>query len=153
MKNTESILNNIKDLKKSAKDDLKSLAKDIDSLENWRIDYLGRNGQLSSLMKILATIPNEDKKIIGPKINQLKVDLNELFSNRKDSLDSNFSSIDQLPTKTLVKNYENSSVATSEKIEIKPIDYYFSNSIARASKTMSDCKNKINNTKKNGTNN
>ncbi|MDG2101927.1 MAG: phenylalanine--tRNA ligase subunit alpha [Dehalococcoidia bacterium] len=95
MKNTESILNNIKDLKKSAKDDLKSLAKDIDSLENWRIDYLGRNGQLSSLMKILATIPNEDKKIIGPKINQLKVDLNELFSNRKDSLDSNFSSIEE----------------------------------------------------------
>jgi phenylalanyl-tRNA synthetase alpha chain len=95
LKNTESILNNIKDLKKSAKDDLKSLAKDIDSLENWRIDYLGRNGQLSSLMKILATIPNEDKKIIGPKINQLKVDLNELFSNRKDSLDSNFSSIEE----------------------------------------------------------
>ena len=98
MKNTESILNilnNIKGLKKSATDDLKSLSKDIDSLENWRIDYLGRNGKLSSLMKILATIPNEEKKIIGPKINQLKVDLNELFSNHKDSLNSNFSSIDE----------------------------------------------------------
>lgn len=89
MKNTESILNNIVALKKSAINDLKSLAKDIDSLENWRIDYLGRNGKLSSLMKILISIPNDEKKIIGPKINQLKVELNQIFSNHKNLLDSN----------------------------------------------------------------
>jgi phenylalanyl-tRNA synthetase alpha chain len=89
LKNTESILNNIEALKKSAINDLKSLAKDIDSLENWRIDYLGRNGKLSSLMKILISIPNDEKKIIGPKINQLKVELNQIFSNHKNLLDSN----------------------------------------------------------------
>jgi len=89
LKNTESILNNIVALKKSAINDLKSLAKDIDSLENWRIDYLGRNGKLSSLMKILISIPNDEKKIIGPKINQLKVELNQIFSNHKNLLDSN----------------------------------------------------------------
>jgi NADH-quinone oxidoreductase subunit G len=99
----------------------------------------------------------EDWKIfnlINKNLNSVNL-FNDLSSIRKLALKdiSNFSSIDQLPTKTIVKNYENSSVATSEKIEIKPIDYYFSNSIARASKTMSDCKNKINNTKKNGTNN
>jgi NADH-quinone oxidoreductase subunit G len=99
----------------------------------------------------------EDWKIfnlINKNLNSVNL-FNDLASIRKLALKdiSNFSSIDQLPTKTIVKNYENSSVATSEKIEIKPIDYYFSNSIARASKTMSDCKNKINNTKKNGTNN
>ena len=42
--------------------------------------------------------------------------------------------------------------AINEKIDIKEIDYYFSNSIARASKTMSDCRNISNNNKKNGTN-
>jgi len=36
---------------------------------------------------------------------------------------------------------------------VKPIDYYFSNSIARASKTMSDCRNILLDIKKNGTNN
>ena len=89
MKNTESILNNIEDLKNLAINDLKSLARDTDSLENWRINYLGRNGKLSSLMKILISIPNDEKKIIGPKINQLKVELNQIFSRHKNLLDSN----------------------------------------------------------------
>ena len=38
----------------------------------------------------------------------------------------------------------------NEKIEIKKIDYYFSNSIARASKTMSDCRTVVNKQLKNG---
>jgi len=42
--------------------------------------------------------------------------------------------------------------AFSEKINIKNIDYYYSNSIARASKTMSDCRNISNDNKKNGIN-
>jgi phenylalanyl-tRNA synthetase alpha chain len=95
LKNIELTLNNIEGLKKSAIDDLKALSQDIDSLENWRIDYLGRNGKLSSIMKILATISNEEKKIIGPKINQLKVDLNKVFSDYKISLESKKSSIDE----------------------------------------------------------
>src|SRR5210317_1237629 len=40
-----------------------------------------------------------------------------------------------------------------KNIAVKPIDYYFSNSIARASKTMSDCRNILLDIKKNGTNN
>ena len=42
-------------------------------------------------------------------------------------------------------NYEN------EKINIDNIDYYYSNVIARASKTMSDCRNNFIKTKKTGT--
>jgi len=38
-----------------------------------------------------------------------------------------------------------------EKIFVDDIDYYHSNSIARASKTMTDCKNLISNIKKTGT--
>tara|TARA_B100001093_G_scaffold144304_1_gene136937 strand:- start:1150 stop:3204 length:2055 start_codon:yes stop_codon:yes gene_type:complete len=64
-----------------------------------------------------------------------------------------FSGIDLLPKKNKVTNNEISSVEINEKIAIKPIDYYYSNAIARSSKTMSDCKNTMNNNKKNGTNN
>ena len=64
-----------------------------------------------------------------------------------------FSGIDLLPKKNKVTNNEISSVEINEKIAIKPIDYYYSNAIARSSKTMSDCKNIMNNNKKNGTNN
>ena len=57
-------------------------------------------------------------------------------------------------------NLHNSKVSTSkkinnnfvkEKIIIKDIDYYYSNAIARASKTMSKCKNEKINLKSTGT--
>ena len=63
-----------------------------------------------------------------------------------------FSEIDMLPNKKKIVNLGTSLEATNEKINIKHIDYYFSNSIARASKTMSDCRNISQNNKKNGTN-
>ena len=65
----------------------------------------------------------------------------------------NFSEIGLLPKKNKISSKESLSIISNEKIKIKPIDYYFSNSIARASKTMSDCRNVIYNNKKNGTNN
>ena len=39
----------------------------------------------------------------------------------------------------------------NEKIYVDDLDYYYSNSIARASKTMSDCKKSSSNLKKTGT--
>ena len=64
-----------------------------------------------------------------------------------------FAGIDLLPVKSIEINKKDSSMTINEKIEIRPIDYYYSNAIARASKTMSDCRNIISNNKKNGTNN
>ena len=40
---------------------------------------------------------------------------------------------------------------SNEKLKIKDQDYYYSNSIARASKTMSDCRNSKNHIKATGT--
>jgi NADH-quinone oxidoreductase subunit G len=64
----------------------------------------------------------------------------------------NFLGIDLLPKNVKPTITSSSLEATNEKINIKDIDYYFSNSIARASKTMSDCRNISNDNKKNGTN-
>jgi NADH-quinone oxidoreductase subunit G len=64
-----------------------------------------------------------------------------------------FTEIDLLPRQNESINSKILPEATKEKIKIKPIDYYYSNAIARASKTMSDCRNIFNNNKKNGTNN
>ncbi len=52
----------------------------------------------------------------------------------------NFKGLSELPTKTLVENKEIISEFISEEITIKPLDYYYSNSISRASKTMSECR-------------
>ena len=64
-----------------------------------------------------------------------------------------FNGIDLLPVKNKEINKETSSMIVNERIEIRHIDYFYSNAIARASKTMSDCRNIISNNKKNGTNN
>jgi NADH-quinone oxidoreductase subunit G len=64
-----------------------------------------------------------------------------------------FSEIDLLPLKTTAIDNKISTVVVNEKIEIRPIDYYYSNAVARASKTMSDCRNININNKKSGTNN
>jgi NADH-quinone oxidoreductase subunit G len=66
---------------------------------------------------------------------------------------SNFSEIDLLPKNKKQVKTNTLLEASSEKININNIDYYYSNAIARASKTMSDCKNIFNDSKKNGTNN
>ena len=63
----------------------------------------------------------------------------------------NFSKIDLLPKRNKSVKISTSLEAVSEKINIKDIDYYFSNSIARSSKTMSDCRNISINNKKDGT--
>jgi len=64
-----------------------------------------------------------------------------------------FSGIGLLPKKKKPVKTNTLSEAVSEKINIKDIDYYFSNSIARASKSMSDCRSISSDIKKNGTDN
>ena len=99
----------------------------------------------------------EDWKIfnlINKSLNNLDLFL-DFSSIRKLALQEipNFSEIDMLPKKTDLVKTNTSIELSSEKINIKNIDYYYSNSIARASKTMSDCRNISNDNKKNGTNN
>ena len=64
----------------------------------------------------------------------------------------NFESLNKLPkykepSKKINNNFEN------EKVYINPIDYYFSNSISRASKVMSECRDIKLKYQKSGTNN
>ena len=74
---------------------------------------------------------------------------------RKEALSKvkNFTNINDLPkfesseNKPMVSNFE------SEEILINPLDYFFSNSVSRSSKTMSECRQISLKTKKTGTNN
>ena len=99
----------------------------------------------------------EDWKIfnlISKKINGVKL-FDNYSSVKKSTLEEikNFSAIDLLPKNELTKISNLSDIITEEQVSIRNIDYYFSNSIARASKTMSDCRNIGLKNKKNGTNN
>ncbi len=72
---------------------------------------------------------------------------------RKESLNSiqNFSKINELPEFKKVLDDKIKTEFVSEDINIKYLDYYFSNSISRSSKTMSECRQIRQNLKKTGT--
>ncbi len=63
----------------------------------------------------------------------------ELLREEAKKMISNFKELNELPKKTLVKKEEETKFL-SEKIIINHLDYYYSNSISRASKTMSECR-------------
>ena len=99
----------------------------------------------------------EDWKIFNRILKKLgaKENLTSYDQLRKEVLKTvpNFSQINELPK--LLKN-QNSKIQTnfvSEDILIRELDYYYTNSISRASKTMSECRQIHQKIKKDGTNN
>ena len=108
--------------------------------------FMNLEGRLQKAVKATHPIGNskEDWKIFN--LLNKRVKNNELFKNYKELLEDttskiknnkNFDSLPIIETKNI--KFKEGEL-TSEEIPIKKIDYYFSNAIARASKTMSDCR-------------
>ena len=99
----------------------------------------------------------EDWKIFNLILKRLgKVDcLNNFETLRKEAINSviNFSQTNNLPKRLIKKNDEVNSQFYSEEVIIKKLDYYYTNSISRASKTMSECRQIKEKILKTGTNN
>ncbi|MDA8618507.1 NADH-quinone oxidoreductase subunit NuoG [Candidatus Pelagibacter bacterium] len=74
---------------------------------------------------------------------------------RKEVLETipNFSEINKLPKKSVIKTNNIETSFLSEKIFVRELDYYYTNSISRSSKTMSECRQIRQKIKKDGTNN
>ena len=60
-------------------------AKDATELEQIRIDYLGRSGKLTELMKKIKEVTEGDRKQIGLIINEVKTAVEQLISTQKNS--------------------------------------------------------------------
>ncbi len=89
-------------------------------------------------------ISKEDWKIFNLLSQQLKnsdlfKNFNELRNNALKNI-KDHSDYDLLPNTSISKSKSIPTDYKNENIIIKEIDYYFSNSIARSSKTMSDCR-------------
>ena len=99
----------------------------------------------------------EDWKIFNMILERLeKKDQSFKFDNlREESLSyiENFNKINELPEFKTSQNKKKLADFVSEEIIIKHLDYYYSNSISRSSKTMSECRQIRQKIKKNGTNN
>jgi len=98
-----------------------------------------------------ASYPPGDAKEDWQIVNELAASLKRkyLHNNKEDLINSmlNYLNLHKYKKEFDIPKYE----FINEKIFVDDIDYYHSNSIARSSKTMTDCKNLITNVEKTGT--
>ena len=65
--------------------------KNLDELEQFRIQYLGKKGKMNDLFAAFKEVPNDQKKAFGQALNQLK----QAIQNKLDEGKANFSEIAQ----------------------------------------------------------
>ncbi|MCP4836053.1 MAG: phenylalanine--tRNA ligase subunit alpha, partial [Phycisphaera sp.] len=80
------MLSDLEELQTTALRELADAA-DADSLETWRIAYLGSKGRLKGLMPRLKDVPKEDKPAVGKRLNEIKVALESGFESRQGELE------------------------------------------------------------------
>lgn len=61
----------LKDLSEQAKEQMKTVH-DLKALDEYRIEYLGRKGKLTQLLKQMKDLPKEEKPVIGQLGNQIR---------------------------------------------------------------------------------
>tara|TARA_Y100000590_G_C15636518_1_gene983207 strand:- start:561 stop:1544 length:984 start_codon:yes stop_codon:yes gene_type:complete len=79
------MLDTLDKLESEALSEIQSVQND-DSLETWRIAFLGSKGRLKSVMPMLKDVSKEDKPAVGKRLNEVKVALESAFDERKQSL-------------------------------------------------------------------
>ncbi len=63
-------------------------ASDLDSLEKLRVEFLGKQGSISGLLKTLGGMSPEERQVEGPKIHALRESVTEALGTRKAALES-----------------------------------------------------------------
>jgi len=72
-------------LEAAAKEELQHI-NDTNTLEEFRIRYLGRKGQLSNIMRQLGAAAPEDRPRLGQLANQTRESIEQLFADKKQQL-------------------------------------------------------------------
>jgi phenylalanyl-tRNA synthetase alpha chain len=62
-------------------------ADDLAALDQIRVQYLGKKGELTVLLKTLGTLPAEERKSAGQEINRAKKDVQHVIEVRKSQLE------------------------------------------------------------------
>ncbi len=76
----------IEEISKSLEESFKGISK-ISDLENLKVLYMGKNGQITLLNSLIKDVPNEEKKEFGMKVNELKNTFNTNYEKLKEELE------------------------------------------------------------------
>lgn len=115
---------NLEEILRSANDAIDN-ASDPSELDQVRVDFLGKKGQITSLLKSLGKLPPEERKTAGQSINQAKQTVQGVLGQRRDFLQNQqleaslaAEKIDvTLPGRTLEKGNLHPVTRTIERIE------------------------------------
>jgi phenylalanyl-tRNA synthetase alpha chain len=80
-------MTDITEIAKQARTSISSAA-DLSALEHLRVEYLGKKGKLTALLKGLGALSVEERPAAGAKINEIKSDLQSLINSKKTVLEN-----------------------------------------------------------------
>ena len=79
------MLNQLEDIQQSALSALQTI-QDEDSLESWRVTYLGRSSALMQVFDKMGQIAKEERPAIGRRANTVKQALEKSFTEKSNDL-------------------------------------------------------------------
>ncbi|MFH0768263.1 MAG: phenylalanine--tRNA ligase subunit alpha [Chloroflexota bacterium] len=79
------MLQQLEELRLKALQELTSI-KSTKELESWRVSYLGRKSALTQALRSLASLPLEERKTFGARANEVKVNLEDSFSQKEQAV-------------------------------------------------------------------
>ncbi|MHC5003960.1 MAG: phenylalanine--tRNA ligase subunit alpha [Planctomycetota bacterium] len=80
-----TMLDALEDLQQEGLAELEQ-AGDADSLERWRIAFIGTKGRLRTVAAMMKDVPREEKPQVGKRLNEVKTALEGAFEQRKADL-------------------------------------------------------------------
>jgi len=84
---TESLDGNLQAILAQAKTAIEALEQPA-QLEELRVRYLGKKGELTSQLKQIGSLPHEERPKFGDKVNQVKQEVAQLLNLKKATLDA-----------------------------------------------------------------
>ena len=75
------------EIKKLIEEDKKNV-KDLNSLNDLKVKYLGKKGLITELNSGIKDVPNEEKKEYGMKVNELRTIFNDFYEEKKNEFET-----------------------------------------------------------------
>ena len=75
----------VKQIEKSALEELNSCT-ELKTLEETRVKYLGKKGELTALLKQMGSLSKEERPVIGSMVNKVRDELEEIISSKEEKL-------------------------------------------------------------------
>ena len=83
--NESGIASQIESLQSKALSELRSVS-DLEALDEWRVSFLGRRGELTQLLRGIGSLPPEDRPAAGAAANALRQTLQDAMASAEDAL-------------------------------------------------------------------